>query len=193
MGACECSFIMWEIGGSNPLIAVELPLRTPVDCDSVHKNIIALKYNCIKKNIIALKKYNCIKLHRQTYISPEPIAQTMSSKVFHSCCLALKAFDLELEAHHDALFQPHKNHLLQEQLFGSRKWLILPEHDWHFVCQPLQAKYLSVPKYTIHVVYYRKISNIRRIKSQNFNDSRIALQLSLPNLLKPGVKSRWKM
>ena len=34
----------------------------------------------------------------------------------------------------------------------------------------------------------RKISNIRRAKSQNVNDSRPALQLSLPNPSKPGVK-----
>ena len=40
---------------------------------------------------------------------------------------------------------------------------------------------------------YRKISYIRRIKSQNSNDSRLVLQLSLPNSLKPCVKSRMKM
>ena len=41
---------------------------------------------------------------------------------------------------------------------------------------------------------YRKISHIRRTKSQNLKDSRlIFLQLSLPNPLKPGVESRMKM
>ena len=35
---------------------------------------------------------------------------------------------------------------------------------------------------------YREISNIRRTKFQNLNDSRLVLHLSLPNLLKPGVK-----
>ena len=40
---------------------------------------------------------------------------------------------------------------------------------------------------------YRKISNTRRTKSQNINDSRLVLQLSLPNPFKPGVKSRMKM
>ena len=40
---------------------------------------------------------------------------------------------------------------------------------------------------------YRKISNIRHTESQNLNDSSLVLQLSLPNLLKPGVKSRMKM
>ena len=40
---------------------------------------------------------------------------------------------------------------------------------------------------------YRKISNIRRIKSQNLNVCRLVLQLSLPNPMKPGVKSRMKM
>ena len=40
---------------------------------------------------------------------------------------------------------------------------------------------------------YRKISNIRRTKSPNLNVSRLVLQLSLPNPMKPGVKSRMKM
>ena len=40
---------------------------------------------------------------------------------------------------------------------------------------------------------YRKVSNISRTKSQNLNDSRLILQLSLPNWLKPGVKSWMKM
>ena len=40
---------------------------------------------------------------------------------------------------------------------------------------------------------YRKLSNIRRTKSQNLNDSRLVLPLSWPNLLKPGVKYNMKM
>ena len=40
---------------------------------------------------------------------------------------------------------------------------------------------------------YRKVSNIRRTKSQNLNASRLILQLSLPTPLKPGVKLRMKM
>ena len=40
---------------------------------------------------------------------------------------------------------------------------------------------------------YRKTCNISRTKSQNLNDSRLILHLSLPNPLKPGVKSRMKM
>ena len=35
---------------------------------------------------------------------------------------------------------------------------------------------------------YRKISNIRRTKSQNLNVSRLVLEWSLPNPMKPGVK-----
>ena len=38
-----------------------------------------------------------------------------------------------------------------------------------------------------------KISKIRHNKSQNLNDSRLVLQLSLSNPLKPGVKSKMKM
>ena len=40
---------------------------------------------------------------------------------------------------------------------------------------------------------YRKISNIRRTKPQNLNDSPLVLQLSLPNPLKPDIKWRMKM
>ena len=40
---------------------------------------------------------------------------------------------------------------------------------------------------------YFQISNISHTKSQHLNDSRLILQLSLPNLLKPCVKLRMKM
>ena len=40
---------------------------------------------------------------------------------------------------------------------------------------------------------HRKISNIGRTKYPNLNVSRLVLQLSLPDPLKPGVKSRMKM
>ena len=45
----------------------------------------------------------------------------------------------------------------------------------------------------VDVRIYRWISDISRTKSQNLNVSRFVLQLSLPNLLKPGVKLRMKM
>ena len=37
------------------------------------------------------------------------------------------------------------------------------------------------------------VSNARRTKSQHLQDSRAVLRLSLPNPLKPDVKSRMKM
>ena len=40
---------------------------------------------------------------------------------------------------------------------------------------------------------YRKISNIRRTKSPNLDVSSLVVQLSYPNPMKPGVKSRMKM
>ena len=46
----------------------------------------------------------------------------------------------------------------------------------------------------IHMIQvYCQTSNIRRTKSQNWNDSHLVLELSLPNPLKPCVKSRLKM
>ena len=40
---------------------------------------------------------------------------------------------------------------------------------------------------------YRKVYNIRRTKFRNWNDSHLVLKSSLPNLLKPGVKSSMKL
>ena len=40
---------------------------------------------------------------------------------------------------------------------------------------------------------YGKISNIRRTKSPNLDVSRLIVQSSSPNPMKPGVKSRMKM
>ena len=45
----------------------------------------------------------------------------------------------------------------------------------------------------INLKNYRKISNIRRTKSQKLNDSHLVFKSSLPYPLKPGVKSRMKM
>ena len=42
------------------------------------------------------------------------------------------------------------------------------------------------------IVFFNK-TNINRTKSKKLNDSRLVLQLSLPNPLKPRVKSRMKM
>ena len=44
-----------------------------------------------------------------------------------------------------------------------------------------------------HNIDYRQFSNIRCTQSQNINVSRLVLQLSSPNPLKPGVKLRMKM
>ena len=46
---------------------------------------------------------------------------------------------------------------------------------------------------TFYLCTYRKISNIRCTKSPNLIVSRLVLQLSLPNPMKPGVKSRLKI
>ena len=54
--------------------------------------------------------------------------------------------------------------------------------------QPPQG-YTEMTKYMM----YRKVSTIRRTKSQNLNDSPLVLRSSLSNPLKPGVKSRMKM
>ena len=52
--------------------------------------------------------------------------------------------------------------------------------------------FMCVPTRT-DITTYRKTSSICRTKYQNLNVSCLALQLSLPNPLKPGVKLRMKM
>ena len=71
---------------------------------------------------------------------------------------------------------------------------------WLFVQRFIATKetwvcHITGPFVTIQLVKgkYRKISNTRRTKSQNLNDSRLFLRLSLPNPLNPCVKSRMKM
>ena len=49
------------------------------------------------------------------------------------------------------------------------------------------------PKCGYQCLDYRQTSNIWRTKSKHLNVSRLVLQFSLPNPLKPGVKSSMKM
>ena len=77
-------------------------------------------------------------------------------------------------------------------LFGSANCVALP-HTADIIrwCITFEVKvqcnmHTADPK-------YHKISNIRRTKSPNLNVSRPVLQLSLPNPMKPGLKSRMKM
>ena len=51
----------------------------------------------------------------------------------------------------------------------------------------------NVENHTSSMNEYRQVSNIRRTKSQHIKDCRTVLRLSLPNPLKPDVKSRMKM
>ena len=98
---------------------------------------------------------------------------------WRSCLVAFKlSVMIGLTAHH----RPHLNypsrapHSLGIKVGGTN---IVPEH--HFFVPHVLA------------CFYRKTSNIRGTESQNFNVSRHVLQLSLPNPLKPSVKSRMKM
>ena len=52
---------------------------------------------------------------------------------------------------------------------------------------------MYVHKFLLTKWICHKTSNISRTKYQNFNDSRLVLPLSLPNLLNPCVQSRMKM
>ena len=61
------------------------------------------------------------------------------------------------------------------------------------MCMDMRMCMYPFPAYSRNGKYmYRKVSK-RRTKSQNLNDSRLVLHLSLPNLLKPCVKQRMKM
>ena len=60
--------------------------------------------------------------------------------------------------------------------------------DWQWLNPWLQYWNIAIMPKT-----YRQVSNISRTESQKINDSRLGLQLSLRNILKPGVKPRIKM
>ena len=57
----------------------------------------------------------------------------------------------------------------------------------------IQAILECISEVRVNLPIYRKVSNIRRTQIQNLNNSRLNMQLPLPNPLKPGVKSRMKM
>ena len=67
----------------------------------------------------------------------------------------------------------------------------------HFATYPTMSISLLLMPWlhasTAMLLTYRQFSNIRCTQSQNINGSRLILQLSLPNPLKPGVKLRMKM
>ena len=65
----------------------------------------------------------------------------------------------------------------------------LKRHNAHVTSLPWQV----APSVGAHFAIYHQTTNIRRTKFQNFNVSRLVLQLLLPNSLKPGIKSRMKM
>ena len=85
------------------------------------------------------------------------------------------------------------NHLFHVSLFVS--WCFL--HSVWFGLVWIITNYVVWSHCNIinfqNTITYHKISNMRCTESQNLNVSRLVLQLSLHNLLKPGVKSRMKM
>ena len=65
---------------------------------------------------------------------------------------------------------------------------------WTFYCEVVWLRHCSTGQTTeFCILWYCKTFSISRTESQNLNVSRLALQLSLPNPLKPCVKSSMKM
>ena len=69
-------------------------------------------------------------------------------------------------------------------------WLLIDSHRGKFALSQHCTLYPLAHQANID---YRKISNISRTNSPNVNVSRLDLQLSLPNPMKLGVRSRMKM
>ena len=69
----------------------------------------------------------------------------------------------------------------------------ISDHISNIILQMVKILFYSCHDTYFVLSYYHKVSNIRRTEFQNINDSRPVLQLSLPNLLKPCIKSRMKM
>ena len=90
--------------------------------------------------------------------------------------------ELQITNHMDFLY--HIDHVTE--LFERFFFL----YNWPEVVVALSS--IVIKRMTAYLIY-RKVSNIRRTKCQNLNESRLALQLSVPNPLKPSVKSIMKM
>ena len=87
----------------------------------------------------------------------------------------------------------HIEHIKQHEIWPHSNFDVTrSEWVWGYDFRLLMW-YRLIPGYELMTRTCRKVSNIRRTKSRNFNDSRLVLQLSLSNLLEPGVKSRMKM
>ena len=92
------------------------------------------------------------------------------------------------------------NHILPEDGGSSSVAanLVLAAMVDLFYCYLIKAQQQGSKEYMwvsaklddLQLEMYHEISNMRCTQSQNSNDSRLVLQLSLPNPLKPGVKSR---
>ena len=67
------------------------------------------------------------------------------------------------------------------------KWRRCMSLEWYGCAGVHSRRDGSIPR------DYRQVSNIRRTKSQNLEVSRLALQLPLCNIWKPGLKPRMKM
>ena len=82
------------------------------------------------------------------------------------------------------------NVLMKPPLNEVALWLTIFSHAWD--SRPT-SKETGTSVSEIHWPIHCQTSHTNRTKSQNLNVSRLVLQLSLPNPLKPGVKSRMKM
>ena len=83
------------------------------------------------------------------------------------------------------LWDQHASHILCNCLMSPEQSL------WHWEISN-DGWRSAAPRVTKwwEVSTYRKMSNIRRTESPNLNVPRLVLQSSLPNPMKPGVKSR---
>ena len=71
--------------------------------------------------------------------------------------------------------------------------LFVDKHSSRCSLDSLWRRQATLNRFIIFQDDYRQFSNIRRTKSQHLKDSRTDLKLSLPNPLKPDVKSRMKI
>ena len=77
-------------------------------------------------------------------------------------------------------------------VFASQTYDVSVRENAPIETELVQVNILIFP-FLLNYLTYRKVSNIRHTKCQNLNDSRLVLQLSVPNPLKPSVKSIMKM
>ena len=151
------------------------PMRIPIS-SSPHASITF----CLATKIIPewMRRLASPKIHRLT-----PITNTINYDLVLRFCMYNDVHSANIDLVDLADWWMGRTYIVTSRLNCHRT---MHGSMQRYVCYDAQLLCYKIKK-------YRNILNIRRTESPNSNVSRLALQLSSSNPIKPGVKSRMKI